>query len=136
MNRLEQLPRFEQLWIRGGVATLCSVAVNVVLVVLADILGIDPDLQALTVPPVILLSAVGAIGATVVYWILQRRSEQPARTFRRLALAVLFLSFVPDIAIWLVDETATLAGVIVLMIMHVTVAGICLAVLPDDRDTA
>lgn len=130
MNQLEQLPRIEQLWVRGGLATLLSVVVNVLLVVLADAAGVAPNLRAISVPPVTFLSAVGATGATVVYGILQRRSEQPVQTFRRVAITVLLLSFVPDIAIWFVDETATLAGVVVLMVLHVTVAGICLAVLP------
>ena len=120
----------ERLWVRGALAAVLGVAVNVALVALASGADIAPDFRALTFPPVIFLSAVGALGATVVYAVLLRRVDEPARRFRQLALGVLVVSFVPDIGLLVADEAATPAGVAVLMVMHITVAAACLWLLP------
>ncbi|WP_238709337.1 DUF6069 family protein [Natronorubrum halophilum] len=108
--------------VRGGIAVALSVLVNVGLVVAVAALGIAPGFQALTVPPVAFLSALGSIGALAVYWLLGRYTENQDRLFVRIAAVVLVLSFVPDAALLSVDPAATVPGVVVLMIMHVVVA--------------
>jgi hypothetical protein len=108
--------------IRGALAVVVSVLANVVLVLGANALGVAPGFQALTVPPVAFLSALGAAGATAVYWALGRFSRAADRTFVRVATAVLVLSFVPDVALLAVDPAATPLGVVVLVVMHVVVA--------------
>lgn len=122
----------DRLAVRSVAAVLLAVAVNVVIVVAVGELGVAPGFRALTVPPVAFLSAAGAVGATAVYWALTRLSDRPGRTFRRVAAAVLVVSFLPDLALLAVDDAATVAGVVVLMAMHVTVAAVCVALLPDD----
>lgn len=119
--------------IRAAIATGLSVAVNVVIVAVAGAFAVAPGFQALTVPPVAFLSAVGAIGAVLVYLLLRRVSSSPDRTFRRVAVAVLVLSVLPDIGLLLADETATPIGVGLLMVMHVTVAAICIGLLPESE---
>jgi hypothetical protein len=108
--------------LRGGAAALVAVVVNAVLVAVSGALNIAPDFMALTYPPVAFLSAFGAIGATVVYALVARVREDPDPLFVRIAVAALVLSFVPDIALLVADEAATVAGILVLMLMHVVVA--------------
>jgi peptidoglycan/LPS O-acetylase OafA/YrhL len=116
--------------VRAGVALAVAVLVNAGIVIVVGALDVAPDFRALTIPPVAFLSAIGAVGAAVVYELLRRRSATPDRTFRRVAAAVLVVSFVPDVALLAVDDAATLAGVLVLMVLHVVVAAACVAVLP------
>jgi hypothetical protein len=108
--------------IRGVVAVVASVLVNAVIVVAVGAAGIAPGFQPLTIPPVAFLSAVGAVGAAGVDWLLRRRVTDPDRTFTRVAAAVLLLSFLPDVGLLFADPAATVAGVVVLMLMHVVVA--------------
>jgi CDP-diglyceride synthetase len=116
--------------VRAGVAVVLAVAVNVGIVLLAEANSVAPVFRALSVPPVAFLSAVGAVGAAVVYELLRRRSATPDRTFRRVAGAVLVVSLVPDVALLVVDDAATLAGVLVLMVMHAVVAAVCVTLVP------
>jgi len=115
-NRGPSLP------VRGGVAVALSVLVNAAFVVAVDAVGIAPEFQALAIPPVAFLSAIGAVGAVATYWVLNERVADADRTFTRIAAAVLVLSFLPDVALLFVDPAATVAGVVVLMLMHVVVA--------------
>lgn len=108
--------------LRGGAGALVAVVVNAILVAAAQAIGIAPEFRALTYPPVVFLTVVGVAGATVVYWLLSRRRSDPDRTFVRVAVAVLVVSFVPDVGLLFADDAATVPGVVVLMVMHVVVA--------------
>jgi hypothetical protein len=112
---------------RAAIAVVASVAVNVGIVLAADAAGVGDDFRALTIPPVATLSAAGVVGAAVVYRLLARRVEDPDRTFRRVAVAALAVSFLPDLGLLVGDPAATPVGVALLMVMHVVVAGACLA---------
>ena len=114
---------------RGGLAAVLAVLANAVLVVGVGALDLAPEFRALTLPPVAFLSALGAGGATVVYWLLGRYVKEVDRTFLRIAGAVLVLSFVPDIALLAIDPAATVLGVVVLILMHVIVAGVSVGTL-------
>lgn len=115
--------------VRGGLAVGLAVLANAVLVVGVGALDLAPEFRALTLPPVAFLSALGAGGATVVYWLLGRYVKEVDRTFLRIAGAVLVLSFVPDIALLAIDPAATVLGVVVLILMHVIVAGVSVGTL-------
>ena len=121
----------QTLAVRGGLAVVVSLLVN--LAILAAVLssGIVEPFDALSVPPVALLTVLGAIGATIVYGAITRRSDAPDRTFIIVAAAVLVLSFAPDLALLEYDADATVPAVIVLMIMHVAVAAACVWALTD-----
>ena len=119
--------------VRGGLAVVLAVLANVGLVLGVDALGIAPEFQALTIPPVAFLSALGAGGATVVYWLLGRYVSDANRTFVRVAAGVLLLSFVPDVALLAIDPAATPLAVVVLMAMHVVVAAVSVWVLVSWR---
>lgn len=114
---------------RGAVAVLGSLVVNALFLAVVDAAGIAPDFMALTYPPVLFLTAVGAVGATAVYWLVRRYAGRPVRTFRVVAAVALVLSFVPDLALLAFDPMATVPGVVVLMAMHVTVAAVAVGVL-------
>jgi hypothetical protein len=116
--------RSPSLPVRGGLAVVLCLLANVVLVFGANALDVAPGLRALSVPPVAFLSAVGAGGATVVYWLVGRYATDGDRTFVRVAVVVLLLSFVPDAALLVNDPTATPLGVVVLAAMHVVVAAV------------
>ena len=120
------------LTIRGGAAAIVAVVVNAVLVAVAQAAGIAPGFMALSYPPVAFLSAVGVVGATVVYWLIAGRSADPDRVFVRVAAVVLVLSFVPDVALLFADDAATIPGVIVLMVMHVVVAAASIRLLTQS----
>lgn len=90
-----------------------------------DISGEFPPLA--TPGPTIFFTAVSALGAIGVFAILRRLSDRPERLFRRIALAVLPVSFLPDL--WLLSDgaagafpAATPTGVAVLMVMHIVAA--------------
>ncbi|MFC6864369.1 DUF6069 family protein [Halomicroarcula sp. GCM10025817] len=108
--------------IRTGVALVLGVLVNVGIVAAATSLGVAPGFRPLTVPPVAFLSAVGAVGAVVVYQGFRRYLDRPDHYFVRVAAVVLVLSFLPDVGLLVGDPAATVAGVVVLMVMHVVVA--------------
>jgi hypothetical protein len=108
--------------VRGAGALVASVLVNVGLVLVAGAVGLAPGFRPLSVPPVAFLSAVGAVGATGVYWGLTRYRDAADRSFVRLAAVVLVLSFLPDVGLLLNDPAATVAGVVALMVMHAVVA--------------
>ena len=108
--------------IRGALAVVLGGIVNVLLVIGAGALEVAPGFQPLSIPSVALFSTLGAIGATVVYWLLRRYALTPDRTFVRVAAVVLVLSFVPDFALLRSDPAATVPGVVLLMVMHVVVA--------------
>ena len=105
--------------------------VNVVIVVAADAARVAPTLEPLSTGPVVLFTALGVVGATVVYGVLARFRETPDRLFTGIAAVVLVLSLIPDVTYAPTLPGATTLGVTVLAIMHVTAALVAVAVLTD-----
>jgi hypothetical protein len=114
---------------RGALAVGVAVLANVAVVVAADAVGLAPGFDPLSPPSVVFLSAVGAVGATVVYAGLRRYVDRPDRTFVRVAAVVLLASFLPDIGLLSADPAATVPGVVLLMFMHVVVAAVSVGLL-------
>ena len=114
--------RNQSVAVRGGVAILVAAVTNALLVVVADAVGVAPNLESIAMTNVVGLSVIGAVGATAVYAALGRYADDPERAFLRAAAAVLVLSFAPDLGLLMSDPAATVAGVVLLMIMHVVVA--------------
>jgi hypothetical protein len=110
--------------VRGALAVSLALLANTLIVVGVNALGITPAFQALTVPPVAVLSALGAGGATVVYWLLSHLVTNVDRTFLRVTAVVLVFSFIPDVALLAFDPAATPLIVLLLMAMHVVVAAV------------
>ncbi len=76
-----------------------------------------------------LWTTIGVVGATVVYGVVTRRSNKPERTFVRLVVVVLLLSFIPDVALLVFDDDATVGAVTALAILHIPPAVVCIGVL-------
>jgi hypothetical protein len=119
--------------VQGGIALGTAVVVNALVVFLAGQAEIAPTLEPLSYGPVVVFTALGTIGATVVYALLRRFVEQPDRTFTAVAGVVLVLSLIPDATYAPGLPGATTAGVAVLALMHVTAAIACLVNLTDWR---
>jgi hypothetical protein len=122
-----------------GVATALTAVASVVAVVLVRAIA----LNVVTVPTAftplskastaITLTILGVLAASASCLLLNRFSDRPVDTFRRVAPIALAVSFVPDIAIWAAHafhHSATASTVLPLMIMHILVAALCLTVLP------
>ncbi|MGI9252521.1 MAG: DUF6069 family protein [Thermomicrobiales bacterium] len=117
----------KSIWITGIVAAAVAAGLNALLVILSTtIFGLNADglFLPLTGPaPVIMFTVISLLLATLVFWIISRRSDQPLATFRTIAIAVLLLSFLPDL--WLLTQpVASWPEVIVLMLTHVVAAAV------------
>jgi hypothetical protein len=84
----------------------------------------------LTLYPPVLDTILGCLGAILVFALIVSYPES-VRTYRRVALAALFLSFIPDV---LLATSHEMGGgwpeAAFLMIMHVVVWAICITLLP------
>ncbi|MCH7659797.1 MAG: hypothetical protein IH933_04200 [Euryarchaeota archaeon] len=114
----------------GLYAATVAIAVNaLVLVIALGVFTVPAEYEPLGWMPVIASSAVGVVGATVVYGLITRISKRPKRTFVVVAALVLLVSFVP-----LVSPPAELVGapqsvLVTLGLMHVTTAAVAVGVL-------
>ena len=108
-----------------GGALVATLAIRVVALAVLDVPPEFPPLAG--AGPTIFFTAAAGLAAVCVYTVLRRMSKRPDALFRRIALVVLVLSFLPDL--WLLTEGAreafpgaTWAGVGILMAMHVGAA--------------
>jgi len=111
---------------RGGVALAISIPVNVAVLWTVITLDLTASTAAFDYPSAVVLTAVGVVGATAVYWLLARRSATPDETFVRVAVVVLLLSFLPNVALY-ASGGATLGEVVTLMSLHLPPAAACIA---------
>jgi cell division protein FtsW (lipid II flippase) len=110
------------------VATVANVAVAMAL---RGWLQVPAGFEPLTTPAVVSLTIIGMIAATAVFaWAAHARPD-PIRTFLVIATVGLFLSWLPDLGIWVtgVFHGTTGAGILSLMTLHVVAAGCAAAVL-------
>lgn len=82
-------------------------------------------------PGIAVWTLLGMGGATVVYGMLTRRSATPDRTFVRIAIIVLGLSFIPDIALVVFTDSVTTSEAIGLMILHIPPAVVAVLAIPE-----
>lgn len=117
---------------RGAVALVLSLILN--WLILGVVLAADlvTPFQALSFPPVTILTTAGVVGAVIVYALVDRQYRNPNPIFVKIALAVLVLSWIPDIGILAFDEEATAGAVVVLMVMHVPPALLSIASLTGE----
>ncbi|WP_042665849.1 DUF6069 family protein [Haloferax sp. ATB1] len=124
-------PTWTDLMRRGAATAAVATVANALLLTLVLETGLVEPFAPLSYPPVVFLSATGAVAATLVYGLLAGRVADADRTFFRVAVAVLVASFAPDLGLLYVDPGATVPGVLVLMLMHVVVAAVCVASLTE-----
>jgi hypothetical protein len=119
--------------VRTAVTLLAAIAVAIVA---AEIIALSAVAAGATAfPPLMPLvfgpfAAIGILAGYAGWRIVRSRVRDPRRVLRVLVPVVLVLSFVPDITLMLtqfIPGTSTL-GVVALMLMHLTVAGIVVPV--------
>jgi len=119
------------LWLIALIATVIGLVVNEIVAAIAR--PFSPELMQLTPGPVAFWTVLGVVGATLVYAFMRRKQADLGRRFVRVATIVLLLSFIPDVLIYFVEipgfTGGTIAGVIALMLLHVTTAAIAVPLL-------
>lgn len=118
---------------RGVVALALSLVINWLVTFGAISAAVAPELNALQHGPVTFLTTVGVVGATITYGLLVRVSSNPDRLFAIVAAVVLVGSLIPDFTVIPNQPGGSLAGGVVLGVMHVTTAVVCVVVLTDAR---
>ena len=121
------------LLVRGAFAVVVSALANAIL--LAAVLGTDavPQTVHLTYPRVLLFTVLGTAAGVGLFAVLRGRVARPARTFRRVAVAALVLSLVPDVGLIAVDASVTVDVAVVLMAMHAVAAAVTVEALVGIR---
>ncbi len=114
-----------RVWLAGLIAFVFSVVANILVrAVVVAVFPISPLFQALeSAQPVIFLTFVGVLGATIVFAVLTRLTQHAVVVFRLLSAVLLLLSFVPNILMLTTNGPgATVPAVASLMVMHVITA--------------
>ncbi len=124
-------------WLVGVLTILAAVAVNTLIALAAHTLfTVAPTYTPLQFTSLIPATAVATIGALVVFALISRRSAQPVRVFRRIALVVLVVSIIPDLLLpvfgWF--QGTTLPEVGATLLMHLAAGLLCVAVAPRMID--
>jgi Family of unknown function (DUF6069) len=121
-----------RLLVVGASLALVATVANVVLAMaLRSRLQVPASFQPLTTPAVVSLTITGMIAATAVFAWAARTRPDPIRTFLVIATVGLFLSWLPDLGIWVTAafHGTTGAGILSLMTLHVVAAGCAVAIL-------
>jgi hypothetical protein len=121
------------LW-AGVVTSVAVMAANtVVRFVAAATLQPDPAFTPLGPVTPAIFSLLGVLGAVVLLGVIGRYSQRPVWLFQRIVLIALPLTWLPDIMLLFVSAFpgVTLAGVLVLMLMHVVAVAGLLTLLPS-----
>lgn len=96
---------------RTVVPIVLALLVNLVPLTLVLTLDLVGEYESLGYGPVTIFSLVGVVGGAVVYTLLERVVDNGDGLFTRIALLVLLLSFIPNIAIFQTEDAATLGVV-------------------------
>lgn len=120
--------------LRAGVVALVAsvVASMVVRTVTVHMVRVPASFAPLHVSSVIGLTVLGVLAAVFTCTELNNRTAAPVKVFRRIAPAALLLSFIPAIGIWIGHSNpgTRAATIIPLLLMQLTVALICVVLLP------
>ena len=119
-----------QFWRVGLLTLLAAVAINACIALAAHTLfTVSPTFAPLQFASVIPATAVAVTGALLVLALISRRSQQPVRLFRRIALLVLLVSIIPDLLLPVIGlyPGATLPEVGTVPLMHLATALLCVS---------
>ena len=118
------------LWV-GPLAVIASViGILIVRIIAVAILQPNPQPMSLTWGPPIIFTVVLVTAAVVVFALVARFIKNPIRTYQIIALVVLILSFLPDVAY----AGSSMPGAswpvaLTLMLMHIVAWAICVSML-------
>jgi hypothetical protein len=100
------------------------------------VVGYDPEFIVLANPSgTILFTVVPAIVAVLLYAVLMRFTNNPARIFTNIAIVVLILSLIPDLTYIPTVPGATSGQTAILMVMHVVAASVIVWMLTNFTRT-
>ncbi|MBP1923536.1 cytochrome bd-type quinol oxidase subunit 2 [Halorubrum alkaliphilum] len=116
---------------RGIGTFVIAVIVNLILGWITLSQNLVASTEFFQYPPIIVWTLLGTVGATLVYGALTRRSATPDQTFVRIAVAVLLLSFLPNIGLLFAVDDVTTSEAIGLMALHVPPAIVAVLALPN-----
>ena len=120
----------KSLWKSALLAAILASVANIALLFIGKSFVSVPDtFKPLSVPPVILWSVLGTIGATLTYLVIRRVATNADRVFLGVAGVMLVLSFIPDymlkgIPAGTMFGGASMGAIYLLMSMHVVAASI------------
>jgi hypothetical protein len=119
------------LWVGPVTIVTAAVAVRIVQQVGVAVLSPLPQFSqsVLVSREPVGVTAVLVSAAVMTFAVLARVSDSPVTTFRRLALIVLMLSFVPNVAVALLVPQAGWPGMVALMGLHVVAWGVTIVML-------
>lgn len=117
--------------LRGAQAIVIAVIANTLLLSAILLSGVVEPFEPLNYASVVVLTALGVLGATVVYWLLVQWKPNPDQYFVWIAVVVLLVSFIPVIGLLLRDPAATIRGVAVLIAMHTVAAAVSIGLLTE-----
>jgi hypothetical protein len=101
------------------------------------VVGYDPEFIVLANPSgTILFTVVPAIVAVLLYAVLMRFTNNPARIFTNIAIIVLILSLIPDLTYIPTVPGATSGQTAILMVMHVVAASVIVWMLTNFTRTS
>ena len=110
-----------------AVAAVGSMAVNAVIAAIArGPLDVSSEFQPLTAPVFLMWTVVGTAAGALVWRAITRRSAQPAHLLRRLVPAVLVVSLLPDLVVYVDGSMPGTSGTAVwaLVAMHLATAAV------------
>ena len=114
------------IWV-GPLIVAAAIVANVLFALLTTrLFGVSDEFPALTAGAIAMFTLFGVLGALIVFALVARFSRRPYALFRKIALVVLVVSLIPDLAMpWLPGPVpAGPIEVILLMITHVIAAAI------------
>ena len=117
--------------IRGAQAIVIAAIANTFLLSAVLLAGVVEPFEPLEYTSVVVLTALGVLGATIVYWLLVQWKPNPDQYFVWIAVILLLVSFIPAIGLLLRDPVATIPGVAVLMAMHTIAAAVSIGLLTE-----
>lgn len=119
--------------IAGLIAIVASVIANLVVYFIGNMIWPPmPDFNPLATPiPTIIFTTVFLIGATIVYWLINRFTKNPPRVFLIVAWIVFLVGLIPDFMMMFNPASSTMGtpttgSMITLIIMHVVAFAITL----------
>lgn len=117
--------------IRGAQAVVIATIANTFLLSAVLLVDAVTPFEPLDYPSVVVLTALGVLGATVVYWLLVQWKPNPDEYFVWIAVVVLLVLYIPAIGLLVRDPAATIPGVAVLMTMHTIAAAVSIGFLTE-----
>lgn len=128
-----QKVKASRLWWAGPLTIVVAVVANLIVRLIAvSLLGVSAEFMPLQIGPPVVFTVVGVLGAVLAFAIIARFAARPISLFRKIAIAVLLISLVPDILVYTSNfmPGTSLAAVLALMLMHVVAFAVCVTLLP------